>query len=92
MKLLALFSSQIGTHVPPNIDSHSWILHWLTCSNMVGSQLFCVILWKLWDARNQMVFNNIKTDPSLIAQTAHEYVSEFNLANPRAEKNSSKCL
>lgn len=60
---LALFSSQLGTHIPNGLHHHDWILHWLTNSEEIGAQLFVVILWKVWYARNQLIFKNVVLDP-----------------------------
>jgi hypothetical protein len=47
-----------------------WILDWLTCSDNLGAQLFCTILWKFWFHRNQVVFKNSALDPVRLAQDA----------------------
>jgi len=53
---LTLFASQLGSHMPFEVDLHDWILSWLTCQDQLGSQLFCSILWKFWTGRNNVVF------------------------------------
>lgn len=80
---ITLFASQLGTHIPVNVETNSWILHWLNSFD-IYEQLFCVLLWKVWNARNQMVFKNIGPDPIKIAQSAMEYIDEYNLANFKA--------
>jgi hypothetical protein len=79
---LTLFASHLGSHVPLNIDLHDWILKWLTCQDALGSQLFCTILWKFWTARNNVVFNGIRLDPTRLVEEAMSFVQDFNAANP----------
>jgi ribonuclease HI len=79
---LTLFASHLGSHVPLNIDLHDWILKWLTCQDDLGSQLFCTILWKFWTARNNVVFNGIRLDPTRLVEEAMSFVQDFNAANP----------
>lgn len=67
---LSMFASPLGSHAPINTDMHCWLLEWLTCRIKEGSQLFCVILWKLWYERNQAVFKGDATEPVTIAQSA----------------------
>lgn len=80
---LALFASPLGSHAPFNMDIHCWLLDWLSCRNKEGSQLFCTILWKLWYARNQAVFKGIAPDLVTLAQTAVQFIQEFNAANAK---------
>ena len=78
---LDLFASPLGSHAPFNMDLHSWLLDWLSCADKDGSQLFCTILWKLWYARNQAVFNGATTNPVSLAHRAVHYSQELNAAN-----------
>ncbi|XP_024634454.1 uncharacterized protein [Medicago truncatula] len=78
---LALFASPLRSHAPFNMDLHSYLLDWLSCAVKDDSQLFCTILWKLWYARNQAVFNGATTDPVNLAHTAIQFIQEFNAAN-----------
>jgi exonuclease III/ribonuclease HI len=80
---LTLFASHLGSHMPFEMDLHDWILSWLTCQDMLGSQLFCTILWKFWTGRNNTVFQGINMDPPRMAEEALNFVAEFNEANPR---------
>jgi ribonuclease HI len=78
---LAFFASALGCHPPLNTDLNCWILEWLTCSDILGAQLFCTILWKFWFHRNQVVFKNSALDPVRLVQDAMQAVHEFNEAN-----------
>jgi len=78
---LAMFASPLGSHAPFNMGLHSWLLDWLSCADKDDSQLFCTILWKLWYARNQAVFNGATTDPVNLAHTAVQFIQEFNATN-----------
>ncbi|WJX88904.1 hypothetical protein P8452_70944 [Trifolium repens] len=80
---LTLFASNLGSHIPHSIDLSFWILSWLTCKDMVGTQLFCILLWKFWYGRNQTIFKGVVIDPIALAADAICYVHEFNEANPR---------
>jgi hypothetical protein len=80
---LTLFASNLGTHIPQCVDLSVWILSWLTCKDMVGTQLFCILLWKFWYGRNQTIFKGVVIDPIALAADAICYVHEFNEANPR---------
>lgn len=81
MSKLVLFASPLGSHSPINVALNCWILEWLSCADKEGTQLFCTILWKIWFARNQIVFNGTATDPVNLAQTAVQFLQEFNVAN-----------
>ncbi|GAU38301.1 hypothetical protein TSUD_157860 [Trifolium subterraneum] len=80
---LTLFASNLGSHIPVSVDVSVWILSWLTCKDMIGTQLFCVLLWKFWYGRNQVIFKGVVLDPIALAAEAALYVHEFNEANPR---------
>jgi ribonuclease HI len=79
---LTLFASQLGSHIPIDIDLHDWILKWLVCQDPLGVQLFCTLMWKFWDGRNAVVFKGWQMDPTRLALEALNFVHEFNEANP----------
>jgi hypothetical protein len=41
------FSSPLGAHISPSMTTTQWLLIGLTCSEKMGAQLLCIILWKL---------------------------------------------
>lgn len=84
MAQLTWFSSQLGIHVPQLIDINQWLLQGLTCEDTMGSQIFGTLLWKLWGARNQVVFNHKPLNPIEVAQAAMTFVQELNTGNPSA--------
>ena len=45
---------------------------------MLGSQLFCTTMWKMWFYRNQVVFNQISPYPHIVANAALDFIVEFN--------------
>ncbi|XP_058778794.1 uncharacterized protein LOC131652829 [Vicia villosa] len=45
-------------------------------------QLQCTFLWKIWNARNNCVFNGKREDPARVAFDTAEVIREFNHANP----------
>jgi ribonuclease HI len=56
---------------------HLWLLQGLTCDDTRGAQLFCVLMWKIWNARNNLIFNNKIVDPIAIAHDAMSFVNEL---------------
>lgn len=78
---VALFSSQLGIHMPHNMHYHTWLLHRLTGLKSLGAQIFAVTLWKVSYARNQLVFINEKPNPIHIVESVWSLVFEFNAAN-----------
>jgi len=80
---LSMFASHLGSHIPPDVDLHDWILKWLTCQDSLGAHFFCTLLWKFWAGRNAAVFKGSPLDPSLLAADAMNSVHEFNEANRR---------
>lgn len=60
---LTLFASNLSARTPLHVDLNGWLLKWITCENMEGAQLFCVLLWAIWKARSEVVFKNSKPDP-----------------------------
>lgn len=81
------FTSSLGIHLPQNIDINSWLLQWLS-STELASQLFCIILWKLWKARCDIVFDKSVFNPLLLAESAASFVDEFNIVNVAAPRSS----
>jgi hypothetical protein len=81
MLKLVLFASPLGCHPPLNVDLNCWLLDWLSCSDTISSQLFCTLLWKFWYARNQSIFKGFPVEPLRLAQTALQFVQDFNAAN-----------
>ncbi|CAJ2638124.1 unnamed protein product [Trifolium pratense] len=74
---LTWFASQLGARVPQSVPVHIWLLQGLTCDDTRGAQLFCVLMWKIWNARNNLVFNNKFVDPIAIAQEAMYFMQEL---------------
>lgn len=79
------FASPLGIHVLENADLKAWVLKWLTCKEQLGSQIFCSTLWKLWQERNQVVFQQKPLNPMKVAKCAADFVTEFNQANPKRQ-------
>jgi hypothetical protein len=74
------FSSSLGLHVPLQMSLKDWLAEWLSKKNLLASQLFGTTLWKIWQGRNNLVFQNSPFDPRQIASVAAEFVMEFNCA------------
>jgi len=69
--------------MPPSINLVDWLLHWQLCGDVFASQFFCSMLWKVWDARNKLSFENKNFMPSIIANNAARLICDFNEANHR---------
>jgi hypothetical protein len=74
---LTWFASQIGVHAPQSMPLNQWLLQGLTCEETMGTQLFCVLLWKIWGARNNLIFKNKPINPIEVAQDAMSFVQEL---------------
>jgi ribonuclease HI len=48
----------------------------------MGAQLFCILLWKIWSARNNLIFNQQVVNPIVVAQEAMSFVQELNPSSP----------
>jgi ribonuclease HI len=79
---LTWFASQIGVHAPQNLPLNSWLLQGLNCEDTMGAQLFCILLWKMWSARNNLIFNQQVVNPIVVAQEAMSFVQELNPSSP----------
>ncbi|XP_024629499.1 uncharacterized protein [Medicago truncatula] len=82
MTLQVWFASPLGFQPPPQTDLNAWLQSWLSAKEPLAVQLFCVCLWKIWFFRNQAIFNQVVFEPRMVAASAHDFVSEFNLGNP----------
>lgn len=87
---MCLFSSSLGILVPDHPNINGWILSWLTCKDKFGAQLFSTLLWKIWFARNQLLFKNVAVDPQRVAADANSFVSEYCLANPAISSSAGR--
>jgi len=59
----------------------NWLLHWLSCGDVFASKLLSSLLWKVWDARNKLIFENQNFIASIIANNAARLMCDFNEAN-----------
>jgi hypothetical protein len=50
------FSSKLGLHVPPHLSLNDWMADWLLKKDHLASQLFGITMWKIWQGRNQLIF------------------------------------
>ncbi|XP_045789429.1 uncharacterized protein LOC123884387 [Trifolium pratense] len=86
---LTWFASQLGARVPQSMPVHIWLLQGLTCDDTRGAQLFCVLMWKIWNARNNLVFNNKLVDPIAIAHEAMYFMQEL---SPSPHENNATLM
>lgn len=81
------FLSPLGARPPPDSDSIMWLLFWLESKEVLASQLFCTLLWKIWFFRNQTIFKFLPFDPLAVVASANSFVFEFNSAQPKSASN-----
>jgi hypothetical protein len=74
---LTWFSSQLGHHIPQNLNLNDWLLHGLQCEEHLSVKIFCTTLWKFWKARNLCVFQNKPFNPIDIVHQAMDFVNEL---------------
>ncbi|GAU48804.1 hypothetical protein TSUD_406370 [Trifolium subterraneum] len=72
------FCSSLGLHIPSQRSLQDWLVEWLSNKNILASQLFGITLWKIWQGRNLLVFQNTPFDPRFIASAAADFTFEFN--------------
>ncbi|XP_058763410.1 uncharacterized protein LOC131636801 [Vicia villosa] len=76
------FLSPLGLRIPPSTGLDYWIDKMLNVGDSYGSQLFSVILWKLWSWRNRVVFKKEVFIPQQVVNEATEWIHEYNISNP----------
>ncbi|CAI8617408.1 unnamed protein product [Vicia faba] len=75
------FPSSLGCRIPPLTPIVDWLENCLRSDNVFGRQLSYFVLWKIWFARNQPVFQNRVMDPKVVADAALDSLLEFNDLN-----------
>ncbi|XP_058741777.1 uncharacterized protein LOC131614170 [Vicia villosa] len=81
------FVSPLGLRIDVNSCVDYWMEKVLCDGDVLGSQFFCVILWKIWHHRNLVVFNNSRFSPQLVAEEAKDWVLDFNKSAPIKKSN-----
>ncbi|XP_058725683.1 uncharacterized protein LOC131596977 [Vicia villosa] len=84
------FLSPLGLRIDANASTDSWLEKVLCDGDVLGSQIFCVTLWKIWHHRNMVIFNNGRFDPQLVAEEAKDWVLDFNKSNPVQKPSRSQ--
>ncbi|XP_058749287.1 uncharacterized protein LOC131622279 [Vicia villosa] len=80
------FSSPLGVRVPPDMDVLEWLKICLDSTDTLCSQMLCSLLWKIWEARNLLLFQKTAKPPEFVAMEAWDTVLEYNDANPIPKK------
>ncbi|XP_058774363.1 uncharacterized protein LOC131648640 [Vicia villosa] len=75
------FLSPLGLRIPPSTGIDYWIDKMLNVGDSYGSQLFSVILWKMWSWRNRVVFNKEAFNPQQVVNEAIEWIHDYNTSN-----------
>jgi len=60
----------------------------LESKEVLASQLFCTLLWKIWFFRNQTIFKLLAFDPLTVVSSAQSFANEFNSAQPQTASQS----
>ncbi|KAK9286693.1 hypothetical protein L1049_015096 [Liquidambar formosana] len=74
----------------PGVDFHSRMMD--LSSLIVGSEwaLVLMLVWALWNNRNEMLFGGVKRDPQLIIWSAYKLLQEYNSALEGSAKDGGK--
>ncbi|XP_058776202.1 uncharacterized protein LOC131650515 [Vicia villosa] len=79
---LVFFSSTLCYRVPPETDICNWLSEVLSCGDTLCIQMICYLAYKIWCARNDLLFKQKTVDPRAVAELAFANVCEFNMCNP----------
>lgn len=85
---LVWFASPLGLRIHDTSNIEFWLEKVLNDGNSLGTQLFCVTLWKIWNTRDWVLFNDEKFVPPKVALDVRDWVYEYNKSNP--EKKASR--
>ncbi|KAI5417946.1 hypothetical protein KIW84_042542 [Lathyrus oleraceus] len=83
------FSSPLGVRVPASCDVLDWISNSVLNKESVVGQTVMTVMWKIWQARNNVVFNSASPDTRAVAQEIWESTEEADVMYGRC---SSKDL
>ncbi|XP_039683130.1 uncharacterized protein [Medicago truncatula] len=75
------FSLTLGLHVPSHCCLKLWMSDWLNKKDHLAAQIFGITLWKIWQGRNQLLFQHQQFNPIQIVLSAVDFIYEFNAAN-----------
>ncbi|XP_058764138.1 uncharacterized protein LOC131637556 [Vicia villosa] len=76
------FLSPLGLRIPPSSDLIFWLDKMLNSGDPYVSQLFSVILWKIWFYRNRVIFKKEDFVPHKVVHEAMDWIQEYNVSNP----------
>ncbi|XP_058776145.1 uncharacterized protein LOC131650453 [Vicia villosa] len=83
-----LFAGTLGVRIPSVRDACEWLLQVFKSKDLNMVQFVCFGLWKVWQARNSVVFRNANPCPLLLANEVCCSVSEFNASSNAATLSS----
>ncbi|CAK8576899.1 unnamed protein product [Lathyrus sativus] len=83
------FSSMLSLRTLSNIDICSWLKKYLASKDSLVCQLISATLYKIWLARNSVVFCAKTSSPLQVATKALDMVQEFNFWNENKKSKSS---
>ncbi|XP_058783087.1 uncharacterized protein LOC131657739 [Vicia villosa] len=74
------FSPPLGVRLPQTGDLITWLMEMIKKKDWKLAQVVCTGLWKIWNARNAVVFKSDTPKPHQIAQTIGDAIMEINKA------------
>ncbi|XP_058742583.1 uncharacterized protein LOC131615095 [Vicia villosa] len=72
------FSSILSFRTESRLDVRDWLFSMLSCGDVFSTQLLATLLYRIWLARNLLIFKNQLADPVTVAQEALNCVSDDN--------------
>ncbi|XP_058783567.1 uncharacterized protein LOC131658272 [Vicia villosa] len=73
---LVWFAPSLGFCIPNNTGVREWLLNWFRCSDDRGLVLACATVWKIWQARNSLLFQHKPFTPLEVAKNALAMAAE----------------
>lgn len=62
----------------------------MSSKNQEETELFCMIAWQIWNARNDLYFEKITVSPELCSKRAKDLYSEFKKANEAGNRDNDR--
>ncbi|XP_058756012.1 uncharacterized protein LOC131629231 [Vicia villosa] len=84
------FASPLGIRLQPCEDVLDWLELILRSNNTFEIQIQFTALWKIWQARNMLIFQNKRIDLMVIAGDIYDRVAEYNNVFPQAQVRSKR--
>ncbi|XP_058724620.1 uncharacterized protein LOC131596076 [Vicia villosa] len=86
------FASILCYRIPTEVDLNVWLLDLLTCGDMFSAQLSASLLYKIWCARNKLMYQQKPQHPVKVANEALDSTLEYNRWNVPASRTGSSLM